>query len=152
MNKLLLNEEVAQITRKLKKNKKIVALLHGVFDVLHVGHIRYFEDIKRQADKLIISLTDDEFVNKGPGRPLFKIKERVEMLSKIDLVDFITISKSETAEKIIKIIKPNIYAKGNDYKNKKNVTKNIYKEINAVKSIGGKFVTSKPQCTHLQKS
>ena len=119
MNKLLLNEEVAQITRKLKKNKKIVALLHGVFDVLHVGHIRYFEDIKRQADKLIISLTDDEFVNKGPGRPLFKIKERVEMLSKIELVDFITISKSETAEKIIKIIKPNIYAKGNDYKNKK---------------------------------
>ena len=48
MNKLLLNEEVAQITRKLKKNKKIVALLHGVFDVLHVGHIRYFEDIKRK--------------------------------------------------------------------------------------------------------
>ena len=144
MNKLLLNEEVAQITRKLKKNKKIVALLHGVFDVLHVGHIRYFEDIKRQADKLIISLTDDEFVNKGPGRPLFKIKERVEMLSKIELVDFITISKSETAEKIIKIIKPNIYAKGNDYKNKKNdITKNIYKEINAVKSIGGKFVTSR---------
>lgn len=143
MNKLLLNEEVAQLTKKFKKNKKIVAMLHGVFDVLHVGHIRYFEDIKRKADKLIISLTDDEFVNKGPGRPLFKIKERVEMLSKIDLVDFITISKSETAEKIIKIVKPNIYAKGNDYKNKKNdITKNIYKEINAVKSIGGKFVTS----------
>ena len=143
MNKLFLKEELANITKKFKKDKKIVAMLHGVFDVLHVGHIRYFEDIKKYADKLIISLTDDEFVNKGPGRPLFKINERVKMLSKIDLVDFITISKSETAEKIIKIIKPNIYAKGNDYKNKKNdITKNIYKEINAVKSVGGKFITS----------
>ena len=47
MNKLLLNEEVAQLTKKFKKNKKIVAMLHGVFDVLHVGHIRYFEDIKK---------------------------------------------------------------------------------------------------------
>ncbi len=143
MSKLFLNEKLSKITKKLKREKKIVALLHGVFDILHVGHIRYFEDIKKYSDKLIISLTDDEFVNKGPGRPFFKIKERIKMLSKIDLVDFITISKSETAEKVIKIIKPNIYAKGNDYKNKKNdITKNIYKEIKAIKSVGGKFITS----------
>lgn len=143
MNKLFSNEELANIAKKFKKDKKIVAMLHGVFDVLHVGHIRYFEDIKKNADKLIISLTDDDFVNKGPGRPLFKIKERIQMLNNIDLVDFITVSKSETAEKIIKIIKPSIYAKGNDYKNKRNdITKNIYKEINAIKSVGGKFITS----------
>lgn len=143
MNKIFLNNELAEIIKKIKKKKQTVALLHGVFDVLHVGHISYFEDIKKQADKLVISLTDDEFVNKGPGRPMFKIKERIKMLSKIDLVDFITVSKSETAEKIIKVTKPNYYAKGQDYKNKKNdITKNIYKEIRAIKSVGGKFIVS----------
>lgn len=143
MNKLFSNTELYNITQKLKKNNKTVALLHGVFDILHVGHISYFEEIKKYSEILIISVTDDEFVNKGPGRPMFKIKERVRMLSQLDLVDYITISKSETAEKVIKEIKPNFYAKGQDYKIKKNdISKNIYKEVNAIKSVGGKFITS----------
>ena len=146
MNKLFSNTDLAGKTKKFKKEGKTVALLHGVFDILHVGHISYFEDVKKDSDILIISITNDEFVGKGPGRPMFKIDERVKMLSKIDIIDFITISKSETAVAIIRTIKPNIYAKGQDYKNKKNdISKNIYKEIEAIKSVGGKFkVTNTP--------
>ena len=119
MNKLFSSKELCKITQKLKKENKSVALLHGVFDILHVGHVAYFEEIKKYSQILIISVTDDEFINKGPGRPMFKIKERVKMLTQLDLVDYITISKSETAEKVIKEIKPNFYAKGQDYKIKK---------------------------------
>ena len=117
-------------------------MLHGVFDILHVGHINYFEEIKKFSDKLIVSVTSDKFVNKGPGRPMFHINERIKILSKIDLIDFIVISNSETAVKVIKDIKPNFYAKGKDYKIKNDITKNIYKEIKAIKSVGGKFITT----------
>ncbi|MSP11201.1 MAG: hypothetical protein EXR14_06360 [Pelagibacteraceae bacterium] len=143
MNKILKDKELAKLITKFKKEKKITALLHGVFDVLHIGHIKYFEDIKRNCDIIIVSVTDDPYVNKGPGRPLFNIEERVKMISSIENVNFVTISKSETAEKIIKTIKPDLFVKGKDYKNKKNdLSKNINKEIKAIKSVGGKFLTT----------
>ena len=143
MSKIFSSKELSKEIKKLKKNGKKTALLHGVFDILHVGHINYFEEIKKFSDKLIVSVTSDKFVNKGPGRPMFHINERIKILSKIDLIDFIVISNSETAVKVIKDIKPNFYAKGKDYKIKKNdITKNIYKEIKAIKSVGGKFITT----------
>jgi rfaE bifunctional protein nucleotidyltransferase chain/domain len=143
MNKILKDQKLAELIIKFKKEKKITALLHGVFDVLHIGHIKYFEDIKRYCDVIIVSVTDDPFVNKGPGRPLFNIEERMKMISSIESVNFVTISKSETAEKIIKTIKPDLFVKGKDYKNKKNdLSKNINKEIKAIKSVGGKFLTT----------
>jgi len=143
MNKLYTDIKLAEKVKKLKKEGKTIALLHGVFDVLHVGHIDYFEEIKKKVDFLIISVTADDFVNKGPGRPMFKINERIRMLSKISVINFIVVSKSETVIHIIKTIKPNIYAKGHDYKNKKDdISKNIYKEIKAINSVGGKFMTA----------
>lgn len=143
MSKIFSSKELSKEIKKLKKNGKKTALLHGVFDILHVGHINYFEEIKKFSDKLVVSVTSDKFVNKGPGRPMFHINERIKILSKIDLIDFIVISNSETAVKVIKDIKPNFYAKGKDYKIKKNdITKNIYKEIKAIKSVGGKFITT----------
>ena len=56
--------------------KKIVGLAHGVFDVLHSGHLIHFEECKKYCDKLIVSITDDKFVNKGPDRPFFNSNER----------------------------------------------------------------------------
>ena len=73
-----------------------------------------------------MSVTSDKFVNKGPGRPMFHINERIKILSKIDLIDYIVISNSETAIKVIKDIKPNFYAKGKDYKIKKTILQKIF--------------------------
>ena len=57
-----------------------IGLVHGVFDVVHHGHILHFKEAKKKVDYLICSVTSDNFVNKGPNKPLFKISERVEFL------------------------------------------------------------------------
>tara|TARA_A100001037_G_scaffold302879_1_gene335573 strand:+ start:4289 stop:5857 length:1569 start_codon:yes stop_codon:yes gene_type:complete len=122
------------------KNKKIV-LCHGVFDLFHFGHLEYFSSAKKYGDILIASITEDKFINKGPGRPVFKSFERLKILEALEIVDYVVISRSVTSEKLIKLIKPDIYAKGPDYKNHKNdVTSNILKEVKLVKRYGGKTI------------
>ena len=119
--------------------KKIV-LCHGVFDLLHIGHINYFKASRRYGDILVVSVTDDQFVNKGPGRPAFSINNRLKFLQAIDCIDYLYLSNDHTAEKVIKNLKPNFYCKGSDYP----ITQiksdlNLKKEITALKLIKGKF-------------
>jgi cytidyltransferase-like protein len=78
-----MEKKIINIIKTLKKNGKIIGLVHGVFDVIHVGHIRYFLEAKKKVDILIASLTDDKFVNKGPGKPIFNINQRVSFLENI---------------------------------------------------------------------
>ena len=56
-----------------KKHK--IGLIHGVFDIIHVGHIEYFKEAKSMVNKLIVSVTSDKYVNKGPGKPIFNLKK-----------------------------------------------------------------------------
>jgi rfaE bifunctional protein kinase chain/domain/rfaE bifunctional protein nucleotidyltransferase chain/domain len=133
-----------KLIRKIVINKKIV-LCHGVFDVLHIGHLNSFRQARKHGDILVVSVTSDEFVNKGPGRPSFKLDDRINFLKEIGMVDFIVVSNNLTAVNIIKSIKPNVYCKGMDYKDQINFDKNLNLEINALKSFDGKikFLTSK---------
>ena len=62
--------------KKLKDQGKKIGLCHGVFDILHIGHINHFLEAKKKCEILIVSLTKDEFINKGPNRPVFKIENR----------------------------------------------------------------------------
>ena len=139
--KLINFNKISQTISKLKlKNKKIVHC-HGVFDFFHLGHLKYFKSAKSYGDYLIVSLTSDRFVKKGFNRPFYKANQRVELLSSIDLIDFIVISDSHNGEKIIEKIKPDFYVKGPDYaNNSKDITGNIYKEIKLVKQFGGKVI------------
>ena len=57
--------------KKYKKEKKIIGLCHGVFDLIHLGHLRYLEEAKKNCDILIVTITVDKFVKKGPGKPFF---------------------------------------------------------------------------------
>lgn len=131
---------INELNIKELKNKKI-GLCHGVFDVLHFGHINYFLSAKKKVDVLIVSVTDDKFVNKGPGRPIFGIKERIKVLQSIKSIDYVLISTNFTSENIINFIKPTFYFKGPDYKinNSKNDI-NLQKELKALKKNKGKFV------------
>jgi rfaE bifunctional protein kinase chain/domain/rfaE bifunctional protein nucleotidyltransferase chain/domain len=139
--KLINFNKISQTISKLKlKNKKIVHC-HGVFDFFHLGHLKYFKSAKSYGDYLIVSLTSDRFVKKGFNRPFYKANQRVELLSSIDLIDFIVFSDSHNGEKIIEKIKPDFYVKGPDYaNNSKDITGNIYKEIKLVKQFGGKVI------------
>ncbi len=133
---------IGNIRKKLNRNSKIV-LCHGVFDFLHTGHIDHFNDAKKisKADILIVSLTSDKYVLKGSNRPIFKLKERIKLLSSLKIVDFIVVNDSISAVKLIKNLKPNFYCKGPDYKNlKEDITGNIFLEKKTVESYGGKII------------
>jgi rfaE bifunctional protein kinase chain/domain/rfaE bifunctional protein nucleotidyltransferase chain/domain len=121
------------------KGKKIVHC-HGVFDLLHVGHIRHFTEAKAMGDLLVVTLTQDRHVNKGPHRPAFPQDLRAEVIAALDSVDYVAINDWPTAVNAIKLLKPDVYAKGPDYKDAaKDVTGGIKTEEDAVRSVGGEI-------------
>ena len=133
-------EELAEILASLRANNKKAIQCHGVFDLLHVGHIRHFEQAKRLGDILVVTVTPDRYVNKGPHRPAFTEDLRAEAIAALDCVDYVAINKWPTAVETIKLLKPDIYAKGADYKDaEKDYTGKIVDEEAAVKSVGGEI-------------
>lgn len=125
----------------IKFSKKKVSLVHGVFDVLHYGHKRHLDLAKSYGEILIASITTDKYVKKGPNRPIFNENYRAEMLASLEAVDYVVLSNYESAVNIIKLIKPNYYFKGQDYKDlKKDITRNIFLEKKAVESFGGSII------------
>jgi rfaE bifunctional protein kinase chain/domain len=89
----------------------------------------------------VVTLTRDKYVKRGPGRPVFNENLRAEMLASLVITDYVSIIDSPTAIECIKLLKPDVYAKGSDYKEKeKDITGKIYEEETAVKSVGGKLV------------
>lgn len=141
--KILTLDELAIECKKLKKQGKTIAQCHGCFDLLHPGHIKHFQAAKGKADIVIVTITPDRFVNKGPGRPVFTEQLRMESIAAMEAVDFVALNRWPTAVETIKMLKPDFYVKGPDYKDKeKDTTKGIYDEEDAVKSVGGKlFIT-----------
>jgi len=138
MKKIFNFEQSKILIKRIKKQKKRIVLCHGVFDLVHIGHVKHFTAAKSLGDILIVSITKDEFINKGPGRPVFNHNIRAEYLSGLSIIDYIIINDSPTSVPLIKQVKPNIYCKGIDYKDEKNdITKQIINEKNAVKSVGG---------------
>ena len=89
---------------------------HGVFDVLHVGHLRHFEQAKRHGDLLVVTLTPDHYVTKGTNRPAFPQDLRAEMIAALDCVDFVSINRWPTAVDTIRLLKPHVFAKGSEFK------------------------------------
>jgi rfaE bifunctional protein nucleotidyltransferase chain/domain len=133
-----LNNLVTELNQLSKS--KIVVLCHGVFDLLHIGHIKYFKEAKSMGDILVVTITPDRYVNKGPGRPAFNEKHRAEAIAALDIVDYVAINEWPTAIETIKLLKPDIYVKGPDYKDyKDDVTGSIKFEEDAVKSVDGEI-------------
>ena len=113
--KLTSLDELGKISNKFRRDGKSVVLCHGMFDLIHLGHIRYFEEAKKEGDILIVTLTSDDFCRKGPDRPIFSENLRAESLAALEIIDYIAICPYPSAIEAIKIIKPNIYAKGKEY-------------------------------------
>lgn len=136
-------DELVKIIGELKKRGKKVILSHGVFDIVHPGHIQHLEFAKKKADILIVTLTQDEYVNKGPGRPVFNENLRAQSIAALGCVDYVAINKWPTAVETILHLKPDFYIKGVEYKKRgDDITGKIIDEENAVKSIGGELVFS----------
>jgi rfaE bifunctional protein nucleotidyltransferase chain/domain len=116
-----------------------LVLCHGTFDLLHVGHLRFLEAAGAFGDRLVVTLTADEFVNKGPGRPIFGEAERAYAISRIKGVDEVAICRGPTGIKMIEKFKPSIYVKGGDYKSA-DKHGNLDVERIMVEAMGGRLV------------
>ncbi len=133
--------ELAAIVEDKKAQGGKIAHCHGAFDLLHRGHLHQFEQARTKADILIVSITADRYILKGPGRPVFNQNIRSEMLAALELVDFVTIDESFSAVEIIKLLKPNFYVKGQAYQDmSEDITGKIGPEVEAIKAVGGEIM------------
>ncbi|MBI1883631.1 MAG: D-glycero-beta-D-manno-heptose 1-phosphate adenylyltransferase [Chlamydiae bacterium] len=110
--------QLATLLKTLKVQGKKIVLTNGCFDLLHVGHIQVLEKAKREGDILVVALNTDASVQKlkGKHRPIVPLKDRMKVLSILEMVDYVTFFSEETPERIIKILTPHVLVKGGDYK------------------------------------
>ena len=149
MSKLKSLNFLKKFSKEKRDQGKKVVLCHGVFDFPHLGHVKHFKAAKKLGDYLIVSITEDKYVNKGIDRPIYDENQRAEFISAFSHVDFVNVDKNFSATKIISRIKPNIYVKGQDYNLSRStfkqgvyqgdLTGNIFKEKLAVEKGGGKL-------------
>lgn len=125
---------------KIKKNqKKKYVLCHGVFDIVHPGHLHHLAFAKSRADFLIASITADKFISKGIYRPHVPEKLRALNLAMLEMVDYVVINDEKESLNILSKLKPNYYAKGFEY-SRKNRPIETDKEKKIINSYGGKFL------------
>lgn len=129
-------ETLGKLTQTFRNDGKSIVMCHGCFDMLHIGHVRHFNEARKHGDILVVTISSDRFVNKGKNRPVFNHSNRAEMIAALSCVDFVTISDFQDASTAISILKPNYYAKGIDYADKGV----LLHERNAIKNNGGKLV------------
>ena len=139
-NKVKGLEELAQTVAELRRQGRRIVQCHGVFDLIHPGHIRHFEAAKREGDVLVVTVTQDEFVNRGPGRPKFNQRLRAESVAALQAVDYVAINRWPSAVEAITLLKPHVYVKGSEYAAPEDdVTGMISLEEEAVKAVGGRI-------------
>ncbi len=134
-SRILARQELARVAEELRAAGKRIIVTNGCFDILHVGHVRVLDAARQLGDVLIVGLNSDESVRKlkGPTRPVNNEIDRAEILANLRSVDFVTVFTEDTADELLKAIKPDIYAKGADY-NVSNLP-----ETKTVESFGGQI-------------
>lgn len=141
MDKVVSKEKfIKEIKPGLKNKGKTIALCHGVFDLVHPGHIIHLEQAKKMADVLVVSVTAAKYVRKGPGRPYFDDEMRMKVLAALECVDYVMLSEGYTVDDIVEAVEPDIYVKGEEYaKASEDITGKIQEEKALVEKHGGKL-------------
>jgi rfaE bifunctional protein nucleotidyltransferase chain/domain len=114
---LMTLDELAAAVAADRAAGRTIALANGVFDLLHVGHIRYLEGAKAEADRLVVAINDDESVRmlKGQGRPVMGEADRAELIAALRCVDYVVLFAGRTVGEILLRLKPDVHCKGTDY-------------------------------------
>jgi D-beta-D-heptose 7-phosphate kinase/D-beta-D-heptose 1-phosphate adenosyltransferase len=137
MGKIVSQAEAIAIRKTCRRQGKVVVFTNGCFDIIHRGHIEYLVKAKKLGDILMVGLNSDNSVRKlkGIGRPVIKMPDRAIVLSRLDMVDYVTVFASLTPQKLIGRLLPDILVKGGDYKIADIVG------VKEVKAAGGRVVT-----------
>lgn len=129
-------EELQTILEDEKQKGKKIVHCHGCFDLLHYGHLVHFKDAKAQGDILVVTLTQDRYVNKGKGRPFFNENQRLEFISALEVVDYAALNRWPSAGNTIRMLAPDLYVKGKEYASMRDELK-MKEELDALESVGG---------------
>jgi rfaE bifunctional protein nucleotidyltransferase chain/domain len=134
LGRILNRQELVRAVQQERSAGRRIALANGIFDLLHVGHIRYLNAAKQEADILVVAVNSDASAQslKGPGRPLTPAGERCEILAALQCVDYVTVFEEPTAQALIHALAPDVHCKGTDY------TTDTVPEREAVQQIGGR--------------
>jgi rfaE bifunctional protein nucleotidyltransferase chain/domain len=110
-------EELPAVLAPLRAGGRKVALANGLFDLLHVGHLRYLEAAAAEGDLLVVAVNADESARrlKGPSRPIVPEGERAELIAGLRCVDFVTIFRDDNVETLLERVRPDVHCKGTDY-------------------------------------
>lgn len=138
--KILKYEDAAGRIESLRKLGYRIVQCHGTFDLIHPGHIIHLEEAKALGDVLVVTITDEKHVNKGPGRPCFNDELRARTLAAIECVDHVVLIPFTAAVEAIRLVRPDIYCKGREYEDASNdVTGNIHDDVTEVQAHGGEI-------------
>lgn len=131
--------ELAKLCEVFRNAGKSVVHCHGCFDLMHPGHIKYFQESKKMGDILVVTLSPDKYVDKGPGRPVFTQNLRAESIAALECVDYVAINKWPTAVETLRLLRPKYYVKGQEFENLEDKTGKIQKESDVVEEIGSQI-------------
>jgi D-glycero-beta-D-manno-heptose 1-phosphate adenylyltransferase len=135
MGDVLSRDELTEQVRRNRARGLTHAFANGGFDLLHVGHVRYLEAARREADRLIVAVNDDDSVRaqKGPDRPVLPACDRAELVAALRAVDYVVIFSESTVDALLTALKPEVHCKGTDY------TIETVPERETVRAYGGRI-------------
>jgi rfaE bifunctional protein nucleotidyltransferase chain/domain len=138
LGKILNWSEIKQVVDKLRADGKKIVFTNGCFDIIHVGHIRYLKEAKALGGVLVVGLNSDKSVSIiKPTRPINPQNQRAEVLSSLEMVDYVALFDEGTPYELIKLVKPDVLVKGGDWKKEEIVGSDIAKETHSLPYIKG---------------
>ncbi|WP_224370906.1 adenylyltransferase/cytidyltransferase family protein [Hyalangium versicolor] len=134
LNKIRTLAQVVEERERWRAEGRTVALANGIFDLLHVGHVRYLQGAKELADVLVVAVNSDASTRayKGPGRPYIPESERSELVAALACTDRVVLFDEPNVRSLIRVLKPDVHVKGTDY------TPDTIPEADEVRAYGGR--------------
>lgn len=135
MGEVLTRDALVARVAQDRQAGRTLAFANGGFDLLHVGHVRYLEAARREADRLIVAVNDDQSIRglKGPSRPVLPEADRAELVAALRAVDYVVIFPEPTVMPLLELLKPDVHCKGTDY------TVETVPERDTVRAYGGRI-------------
>ena len=135
MGRVLTEEALVDAVKAERERGRTIAFANGIFDVLHVGHVRYLAGAAAQGDTLVVAINDDDSARalKGPGRPILSAADLAELVAALEDVDYVVVFPDRSVHHLRGLLKPDVHCKGTDY------TPDTVPERETVLAYGGRI-------------